>query len=1015
MMRSDGRRRLRYWRSLAEYHGLPPTEEERVAEAAHGAAGPPEFPGDGVSRRRFLGLLGASAALAAGASCSRAERGTIVPYTKRPPEVVPGVANHYASTFQEGTSAFGVLVKVREGRPIHIEGNDEHPEFAGKTHLRAIADLLRLYDPDRLRRPLLYGKPATWAEADGRIVPLLRAAAASRGPVLLVTGAVVSPTRMAVLEDLRRVLPGLRHVAVEPLAGPGSRDAAVACFGEALTPRLRFDRADVILALESDFLGSDGQAPIAIREFVSRRRVEGRGDSMSRLWVLEAGMSVTGTNADHRLPVRPSASAAVAFALARALHEEHGIALPAGLSKEVLSAFGLDAIAGRVNAPRALLDALAADLAKAGRAALVVAGPSLPAEAHVASSLLNVMLGAEGHTVDAAAACRPAAGPATAEDLAAALREAKAGGVAAAIFWGVNPAYWLPDAALFKSAIARAPARIFIGLDRDETAEDCPIVLPEHHWLESWGDYETSEDLLSLEQPAIGPLYDTRQGEEILLGWAKALGAVVPAGYREYLKARWRREVYSAASPVPFESFWSAALHDGVLRRPAAPASPRAIRIAAVETAASAAAVEHAAPGMGLTLLLHPAVTVYDGRYANNGWLQELPDPVTTVTWGNPARLSPADARRLGLEDGDVVRLEARGRSLEVPLLVQPGQAEGTVSLALGYGRSTGSVATGVGVDAWPLMGTGSDAAGSPFLAAARLTSAGTRAETATAQMHRSMEGRDIVRSLTLARYAKAGFEQEKREPATLFPAQEFPEHKWGMAIDLTACVGCGGCVVACQSENNVAVVGPEQVRRGRAMHWMRIDRYFDGSPDNPRVVHQPMLCQQCDSAPCETVCPVNATTHSPDGLNQMAYNRCVGTRYCANNCPYKVRRFNFLEYTAAKTEPESLVFNPEVTVRPRGVMEKCTFCVQRIDDVRQRAKGEGRAVRDGEIVPACAAACPATAIVFGDLKDPTSEVSRLAASDRGYRVLEELGVKPSVTYLARLTNPAKGGDGHEG
>jgi molybdopterin-containing oxidoreductase family iron-sulfur binding subunit len=630
----------------------------------------------------------------------------------------------------------------------------------------------------------------------------------------------------------------------------------------------------------------------------------------------------------------------------------------------------------------------------------------------VAASLLNVMLGAEGHTVDAAHSPPVADGPGTAEDLAEALREVRAGGFAAAIFWGVNPGYWLPDAALFKDAVASVPLGISIGVHRDETAEVCTVALPEHHWLEAWGDYETATNLLSLQQPAIGPLHDTRQGEEILLGWARALGAVVPADVHEVLKARWRREVHPAASPVPFESFWNAALHDGVLERAAAPSPPRAIRVAAVEKAALSAS--HASPAAELELLLHPATTVYDGRYANNGWLQELPDPVTTSSWGNPARVSPADARRLGLQDGDVVRLEARGRRIEVPVLVQPGQAEGTVSLALGYGRRAGSVATGVGVDAWRLLGTGS-AAASPFLAAATLASTGSRAELAMAQMHRSMEGRDIVRSLPLARYAKEGMEQGKHELATLFPPQRFPDHTWGMAIDLTACVGCGGCVVACQSENNVPVVGPEQVRRGRAMQWIRIDRYFDGPPENPAVVHQPMLCQQCDNAPCETVCPVNATTHSPDGLNQMAYNRCVGTRYCANNCPYKVRRFNYFEYNATKTEPENLVFNPEVTVRPRGVMEKCTFCVQRIDDVRQRANGEGRKVRDGEIVPACAAACPSSAIVFGDLKDPASEVSRLASSDRGYRVLEELGVKPSITYLARLTHPSGDGDGHEG
>jgi molybdopterin-containing oxidoreductase family iron-sulfur binding subunit len=650
----------------------------------------------------------------------------------------------------------------------------------------------------------------------------------------------------------------------------------------------------------------------------------------------------------------------------------------------------------------------------------------MPAQLHTACALLNQMLGSEDHQ-DYGAAASVAMPVLPAAQAARVFAEVKPGDYSAAILWGVNPAYWLPDEDAWRSALSAIPLKVFIGLHQDETAQDCHVVLPEHHWLEAWGDCEMPGGPLSLQQPAIGPLYDSRQGEEILLGWIAALGGAVPAQYRLYLMERWKREVLGAASPVGFESFWNAALHDGVLERPVPDAAPRVVKPRAVEKAAlsaSKAMTARSPAGGSFELLLVPASAVWDGRYANNGWLQEMPDPVTKATWSNPAAISVADAKRLGVRDGDVLRIEAGGRSVEAPAIVQPGQAAGVISLALGYGRRAGSVAGGIGVNAWPLAATGDALSGSPFVVPASVAPTGGRSEVPQTQTHHRMEGRDIVRSVTMVDYARGGAGHEAAgEMPTLYPSQQFPEHKWGMAIDLAACVGCSGCVVACQSENNIAVVGPEQVLRGREMHWIRIDRYYEGDPANPAVVHQPMLCQQCDNAPCENVCPVNATNHSPDGLNQMIYNRCVGTRYCANNCPYKVRRFNFLEFTAAKTEPESLVFNPEVTVRPRGVMEKCTFCVQRIQDARQRSGGEGRSLRDGEIVPACAAACPAQAIVFGDLKDPSSEVSRLSANDRGYKVLAELGVKPSITYLSRLTNPAgnngggreKAGGHHEG
>ena len=1000
----------RHYRSLGEWVELELAGElagERLDEFAADAMLAMEVPADGLSRRRFLSLLSASAALALGTSaCSRIDRGKIVPYTKKPGEAIPGVATYYASTFQEVLVTHGVLVKTREGRPIHLEGNAEHAISRGKTTLRALADVLGLYDPDRLRNPSLDGVPSTWEQAEQEIVKTLKAARDAEKPVLLLTEAVVSPTRKALIEDLKRVMPSLRHASWEPAAPQPEILAARALYGDFVLPRLRFDRADVILSLQADFLGVDGNAPALIQDFAARRGISGPADPMNRLWVIEGCMTLTGANADQRLQVRPSQIAPLVFALARYLNALYSVPLPNGVTADILQPFDLDSLAKDLGVETTVLRTLAGDLKRAGKAALVLAGPAIPQEAHVACQLLNVMLGAEGHTVDATLAS-PSPELLTFGGLQELLKVAARGEFAAAIFWDTNPAFSFPQTTAWKSAAAKIPMKIRMGLYEDETALDCHWRLAEHHWLEAWGDFEPAADLLSLRQPAMGALHNTRQGEDILLSWLRSLGVERPPNYLDYMKARWQREVYPSESPVPFESFWDAALHDGVLRREAKAGPPRVPRAGAVVEAVNAAIASRVTAGsLELVLLQDPGA--YDGRYANNGWLNELPNPVTKATWGNPILISISDAERLGLHDEDVVKITAGTESLAVPVIIQPGQAPGVASLAVGYGRSTGNVATGVGANAYPLMDVFSS---SPHLRRA-VTIEGTGGHRAVprTQEHFRMEGRNPARSWTLAEYTRQvkgeGAKKQERELISLIPAQKFTEHKWGMAIDLSACVGCSACLIACQSENNIAVVGPQRVHKSREMHWIRIVRYYEGDPKDPSVIHQPVLCQHCDDAPCEVVCPVNATTHSPDGLNQMAYNRCVGTRYCSNNCPYKVRRFNFFDYTSFIKDPARLVFNPEVTVRPRGVMEKCTFCIQRIQDVRQRANVEGRSIRDGEIMPACAVACPAEAIVFGDLNDSQSKVSKMSRMDRGYKMLTELGVKPSVTYLMDISNP---------
>jgi Fe-S-cluster-containing dehydrogenase component len=966
---------------------------------------------DAISRRRFLSLLSASAALALGSSCSKIDRGAIVPYTRTPGEIIPGVAAYYASTFQEGLVTCGVLVKTREGRPIHIEGNPEHTVTRGKSSLRAAGDLLGLYDPDRLTAPFHKGTASTWKEAETAMVRALSDAGRLNKPVLFLTGAIVSPTQKALINDLKVALPGLHHAAWEPWAPLSEMRAAAALYGEARIPRLHLEKARVILSLQSDFLGTDSNAPVFINDFAVRRRISNPGDAMNRLWVIEGGITLTGFNADHRLQLRPSKMAVLAFALARLLNEAHSLPLPAGLKAEDLKLFAIEPVAKYLGVEPYMLALLAEDLSKSRGSALVLAGPALPPEAHLACHLLNIMLDAEGNTKDTNAA------PSHPELLSFAqlqdiLREAARGKFAVGIFWGANPAYAFPDASVWKNAVAGIPETYRIGLYEDETALDCMWRLPEHHWLEAWGDFEAAPDFVSLRQPTIGAIHDTRQAEDLLLSCLREMKMQTAGSYLEYLKFRWKSDVFPADGPAPFEAFWNGALHNGGVKVAGKPL-PLVMNVEAIRSALSASSASMSTNPAGMELVFSPGTGVYDGRYANNGWLNELPDPVTKATWGNPLLISIADAERLRIKDDDVVRITNGTETAEVPVLVQPGQAPGVAAISLGGGRRTGSVSMAIGANTYPLLDVASR---SPYLISGiKIVPKGNgeRRVIPKRQMHERMADRGQIHSWTLEEFSERLKNKEtsrqEHEIVSLIPDLKFPEHKWSMVIDLSACVGCSACVIGCQSENNIAVVGPERVRNGREMQWIRIDRYYEGDLQNPAVLQQPLPCQHCDNAPCEIVCPVNATTHSEEGLNQMIYNRCVGTRYCSNNCPFKVRRFNFFDYTSMKKQPENLVFNPEVTVRPRGVMEKCSFCIQRIQNTKQKARVEGRPIRDGEIQPACAAACPADAIVFGDLKDPQSRVSRLSKTPRSYRMLEELGIKPSVTYLADISNPAAG------
>jgi molybdopterin-containing oxidoreductase family iron-sulfur binding subunit len=958
--------------------------------------------GDGLSRRRFLALLGASAALATGAGCKLTKnRAAVVPYTKKQEEIVPGVANYYASTFQEGEVAYPVLVKAREGRPIHVEGNAEHPLYLGKTSFHATADLLGLYDPDRLRAPLIDGRPGTWKSAVEQLARALNDAATQGKGIALVTPAVLSPTRKALIARLAKALPSLLYVPWEPAADHQERQAQRELLGETRLPQYRFDKAQAIVALEADFLGTLGDTVSAIAGFSSMRRPASSAGAMNRLYAIEGGMSLTGSRADVRIPMRPSALARIAFALVRAVHLQGGRALPEGLALSALEPFAFDRLP-EVKPFAAEFKSLVKDLCASGDRSLVMAGPAASVEAHAACLILNRMLGiADDHAPSAPALSTP-------DEFKTVVDAMAVGRFAAAVFWDVNPAYDLPDGdsdgSVWRAAMTKVPLRVHMGQLHDETATTCNLVLPTNHWLESWNDFQTSGDVLSLQQPVVAPLYDTLQGEEVFLRCLAEMGHPLAKTYLDLVKQRWQDEVAPKDSPISFARFWNACLHDGLYRRRPAPLTARRLDGQAC-TRAAARAAQTSPSSAGFELVLDADPRLFDGRYANNGWLQELPDPIARTSWGNPLSLSPADADRLHLKNGEMVTLE-NGPAL--PILRQPGQAQGVLRLTLGHGRWQGSVAAGVGTRAWAFA----PAAGMRVVHVAAVTPTGGRQDLSLAQDHDTQDGRDIARLWSLAEYArKPQQEFEREELPSLYDQQEQKGPRWGMAIDLSSCVGCGACVVACQSENNIPVVGPEQVRKGRAMHWMRVDRYYEGDPLSPNVIHQPLLCQHCDSAPCESVCPVQATNHSPDGINQMAYNRCVGTRYCANNCPYKVRRFNYLDFTSATPASMQLAFNPDVTVRPRGVMEKCTFCVQRIRNAEQVAKRENRDLRDKDVVPACASACPAGAIVFGDISNPASEVSKLSRNNCGFHVREELGTKPAITYLAALRNSSGEGE----
>jgi molybdopterin-containing oxidoreductase family iron-sulfur binding subunit len=991
-----------YWRSLDELAGTAEFNDYLQHEFPAGA----DQMLDPVTRRGFLKVMGASIALAGLSACVRTPEEKIVPFVKMPEQYVPGKPLFYATALTHNGYAKGVLVESHMGRPTKVEGNPDHPASLGATDIFSQAEILTLYDPDRSQTVIRRGEISSWSNFFTDLAAELENRRANRGAGLhILTETVTSPTLADQMQQMLQAFPSAKWHQYEAAGGNNTRLGTSAAVGRNATPIYHFDRAEVVVSLECDFLSPEVPGNLRYaRDFVDRRRIENTSGKMNRLYVAESTLSLAGSMADHRLPIRSSQIAALAGALAGGI----GVAGGSGAS---------------TSADTKWVQAAIADLqAQRGRGtSLVIAGESQPAEVHAIAYAMNQALGNIGSTVtyiDAVEAS-PVDQMASLRDL---VNDMQAGTVQTLIVLGGNPVYTAPADLEFAKHYSKVPFRAHLGLYNDETSWLSHYHLPESHPLESWGDAPAYDGTVTIMQPLIAPLYDTRTVYEVLVAFTGKYGTSNHDIVQNYWKTR---------LPGNFDDAWGKALNDGFVTGAMtgrAASTPTATQMTgAVPTGTDSSATARNVPPAGtaatppatpppaaadqggMEIVFRPDPNIWDGRYANNGWLQELPKAGSQLTWDNAALISPKAAEKNGLSNGDIVELRYKGRSLRIPVWILPGQAEDSVTVHLGYGRErAGRVGNKTGFNAYALRTTDAPWFGSGV----QMTRTGDSYPLVSTQEHWSLENRNIYRSGTIETYTKnpefVHEMEEGHEPRpSLYPEYKYDGYAWGMAIDLNACIGCNACTIACQAENNIPVVGKEQVGKGREMHWIRVDRYFGGRDlGNPTVHHQPVPCMHCEKAPCELVCPVGATVHSAEGLNEMVYNRCVGTRYCSNNCPYKVRRFNFLLFSDLTTESYKLGRNPDVTVRSRGVMEKCTYCVQRINAARIEAKKEDRRVQDGEIVTACQGVCPTEAIVFGDINDPNSRVAKLKAIKRNYTMLAELNTQPRTSYLAKLTNP---------
>jgi molybdopterin-containing oxidoreductase family iron-sulfur binding subunit len=1001
---ADVRERLKgatgpqYWRALDEIAATPQFEEMLHREFPKQAS---EW-GDPVTRRNFIKVMGASLALAGMTACSKPPLDTIVPYSTQPLEITPGKPKFFATTFTLSGAGTGLLVESHEGRPTKIEGNPNHPASLGATDAYAQASILDLYDPDRSQTVAYLGEIRPWSSLLSEISTQSSLLKASAGAGLVIlTETISSPSLAMQIKGLLTALPQAKWVQFEPCGPHASRAGSHLAFGRMVNTVYHFDKADVVLSLDSDFLASGPGTLHYTREFAARRNPEPGAVPMNRLYAIESTPTPTGAKADHRL----GSSASGVETLAREIAGRIGV--DSGVNG------GQPANAATNSQQQSKwLDAVARDLQAHKGKCLVIAGEYQTPAVHALAHAINAALGNVGSTVTCTESYEAA--PVNQFDaLGGLMQDLDAGHVNWLVILGGNPVHTAPADWDFKDRLMRANWRLHLSSYQNETSELCQWHVPATHYLESWGDARAYDGTISLIQPLIAPLYETKTPYEVLA----ALAGKPDSSNHDIVKDYWKTQ----HSGADFDHFWRKSLNDGIVADSALPAITIGLSGENAGKSLASAATSHGTLQGTVEIIFRPDPSVYDGRFANNGWMQEWPQPMTRLTWDNAALISPATAQRLDLsytiaftggEHGqvkaDIVEIEINQRKLRAPAWIVPGHPDDCVTLTIGQGRTkTGRVGTGVGYNGADLR-----RADLPwFESGAQIRKTRDGQEMACVQYHHSMEGRPIVLAATVDEYQhNPNFASEKSETPppsfSLYPSVPYTGYAWGMTIDLNACTGCGNCVIACQAENNSPVVGKEQVMRGREMHWLRIDRYYTGDLEDPATYFQPVLCQQCENAPCEEVCPVGATVHSSEGLNDMVYNRCVGTRYCSNNCPYKVRRFNFFQYSDWNTPSLKLLNNPEVTVRSRGVMEKCTYCVQRINNARITSEKESRDIRDGEIQTACEAACPARAITFGNINDKQSRVSQRKTELRGYGLLAELNTRPRTTYLAEVRNP---------
>jgi MoCo/4Fe-4S cofactor protein with predicted Tat translocation signal len=1006
-----------YWRSFKELFN-----DSKIAEARHHEFGdgvkdnfePSKL--SGISRRKFLALAGASAALA-GVGCSDyRHNGNIIPYNKMPEEITVGNANYYASTSTACSHGCGILIKTREGRPIKVDGNPDHPVSQGKTCAKCQSSILSLYDPERLQYPVRKSGAdfikTSWKDADNAIISALSKSGGKQ--VAIIAHSVISPTGKKVLDDFVKKYPGTKIYSYELFNEEIRNSAWKKCYGTDTFPLIKWNEAKIILGLETDFLGTDGNRVETARLFAEGRNFHDT-DKFSRLFVVEGGMSVTGMNADYRFRLRPDAQYEFVLGILSEL-DRKGVNIPAG--GQVFGGHSLAAFADKYSLSKKKLKLLVKDLMDNKGKSIVYAGRTLPENVHVAVNLLNEAL--ENTSLYTSDSSNYQVMPLSKkEELAGLVNDMNNGNVAVVIQYDSNPVYHFPHDLGYEKTLGKVPLVVSLTGSQNDSSAPGHYTLPINHDFESWGDAKTRTGFYSMQQPVIDPIFDTRQKEAALLTWIKGDSSFDTQVYHKYLMDNWKENIYPAVkSKMSFTELWTAGLHDGVVKF-----NEPVQGVGSFNKSAGNEMPKIPSLSAGYVITLKESYQAGDGKFLNNGWLQELPHPVTKITWDNYAAVSKTTAQALDVDDGDKIIINTGERTLEIPVVIQPGADNNTITIELGFGRKVvGVVGTGVGFDAGVLMSKNDGV--SPWIYSAKSVTKGSGSYALAATMEHHLydneltkdiaKKRKIIQEGTVAGYKKNPdflHPEKEEEKVSLYRDNPYPEVKWGMVVDLNKCIGCGDCVVACNAENNIPVVGKDQVLVSREMQWLRVDRYYSGDVDEPVISNQIMLCQQCDNAPCENVCPVAATTHSPDGLNQMTYNRCVGTRYCSNNCPYKVRRFNFFNFrdhfkdSYQQSDLLSLVNNPEVTVRSRGVMEKCTFCIQRIMDGRSNAIAEHRQFKGSDVKTACQESCNTNAIKFGDSNDKTSEIYKYRNHELAYYVLEEVNTKPNVTYLAKLRN----------